>query len=187
MHCATETPLTDPNLRLTWTTSALSNLLLASVLRLQMWLGRKNGFLWAGIAATAHCWSPNRVHKTSLMFSKITTFFGEQNRWSSQAECFSPNSPRIWIPDSFHFGIGPNQSQFTAGFASGLVFSCIILDSLFQPSIFHKSLISLVLGKADVLIYILRFSVEFNVLAENPHNTEHECQVTTTVAGAALQ
>lgn len=100
---------------------------------------------------------------------------------------FLPQQPQDLDSDSFHFGIGPNQSQFTAGFASGLVFSCIILDSLFQPSIFHKSLISLVLGKADVLIYILRFSVEFNVLAENPHNTEHECQVTTTVAGAALQ
>lgn len=161
MYCATEIPLIDSNPRFTWTTSALSNLLLASVLRLQMGLGRK-------IASCELKWllqhiagSQTEYPRPLWHFQKVPSLVNRELEFWVQ--------PRLSLPGSLQFGTGPNWSQFIAGLASGLIFSCIFLDSLFQLGLFHKSLIFL------FLIYMLRFSVEFNVLAENAHNTEHKC------------
>lgn len=120
----------------------------------------------------------------SLTFSKSTTFFGEQRTGIQQLRLSLPGSHRSKLPSVWsRTQLKPVHSRVCQWISTQLHYS----ESLFQLGIFHKSLIFLFLGKADVLIHILRFPVEFNVLAENAHNTEHKCQVTTTMAGVALQ
>lgn len=160
-HCATEIPLIDSNPRFTWTTSSLSNLLLASVLRLQMGLGRK-------IASCELKWLLQYIAGSQTEYPRPLWHFQKVPPSLMIRELEFWVQLRLSLPGSLQFEIGPNWSQFIAGLASGLIFSCVFLDSLFQLGLFHKSLIFLLWSFMLIIQSI-------------------SAQVTTTMAGVALQ